>query len=249
MHYRRRAHSHPEEASAAAIAAARARSVGGSNAIINGTLDILGVDFWQNCAFARLLGHRECCALACCSKALYALMQNEQIWKELFLASKRLPALTEISFWRLAFKQRTLLGARWRMDTMVRSKATWRWFVSRCIKNKLRQRVGMAHHTLRVCPATVAELLRERAPHGEGENAAAHAQRNGGGSLGGVTPVTARTPPPRTLALPESAIDADSDLEEDVDMADADATATTPAGSFDARSDASGGSERRGAGG
>lgn len=69
-------------------------------------LDALSLDVWQNCAFTSLLGYREVCALACCSKALLALMTNELIWRELFTASKNLPALSTITHWREAFKER-----------------------------------------------------------------------------------------------------------------------------------------------
>ena len=69
-------------------------------------LDILSLDVWQHCAFTCLLGYREVCALACCSKALRALMANEIIWRELFVSSKHLPALSTVDKWRDAFRQR-----------------------------------------------------------------------------------------------------------------------------------------------
>ncbi|KAG8462728.1 hypothetical protein KFE25_004704 [Diacronema lutheri] len=125
-------------------------------------LDALSLDVWQNCAFTSLLGYREVCALACCSKALLALMTNELIWRELFTASKNLPALSTITHWREAFKERTLVGARWRMDSMVRSKASWKWFVSRCMSSRVPHRIGMHFRTLRVCRATYNELQHER---------------------------------------------------------------------------------------
>jgi hypothetical protein len=46
---------------------------------------------------------------------------------------------------------------------MVRSKATWKWFVARCMKSSVPYRMGLDFRTLRVCPATVADW---RAAHG-----------------------------------------------------------------------------------
>lgn len=88
------------------------RPLNGSADTAQCALDILSLDVWQNCAFTSLLGYREVCALACCSKALLALMTNELIWRELFLASKNTPALTTITNWREAFKQRCALRPR-----------------------------------------------------------------------------------------------------------------------------------------
>ncbi|KAJ1629360.1 pectin lyase fold/virulence factor [Pavlovales sp. CCMP2436] len=156
--------------------------------------DILSLDVWQNCAFSGLLGYREVCALACCSKGLCALMANEQIWHELFGASKRLPALSSVTNWRETFKQRTLVGARWRVDTMVRSKASWKWFIARCMKSSVPYRVGLDFRTLRVCPSFVTDWH------------AARGQRGGclrvcGGSVAGVQCLA----PPRASAAAQRA--------------------------------------------